>query len=75
MVDNLQIWWKSLPIVEQQATVLIQLKIDNGPESGIRTQFLRRMVDFADEIGIPIQLPIIRLIIVNIIPLSGAGEF
>lgn len=57
MVDNLQIWWKSLPIVEQQATVLIQLKIDNGPESsGIRTQFLRRMVGFADEIGIPIQL-------------------
>jgi hypothetical protein len=55
MVDNLQIWWKSLPIVEQQATVLIQLKLIMDPSSGIRTQFLRRMVDFADEIGIPIQ--------------------
>jgi hypothetical protein len=46
MVDNLQIWWKSLPIVEQQATVLIQLKMIMDPSSGIRTQFLRRMVDF-----------------------------
>jgi hypothetical protein len=52
------------------------IKIDEpGESSGIRTQFLRRMVDFWDEIGIPIQPSIIRLIIVNIIPLSGAGEF
>ena len=51
-VDNVQICWKSLPIVEQQETQLIQLKIYNGPESrGMRTQFLKRMVDFADEIG------------------------
>jgi Rhodopirellula transposase DDE domain len=57
MVDNLQTWWKSLPVAEQQGTQLIQLKIDNGPESsGIRTQFLNRMVAFADEIGKPIQL-------------------
>lgn len=57
MVDNLQTWWNSLPISEQKETRLIQLKIDNGPESsGIRTQFLKRMVDFSDEIGTPIQL-------------------
>ena len=57
MVDNLQTWWNGLPREEQHLTQLIQLKIDNGPESsGIRTQFLKRMVDFADEIGKPLQL-------------------
>jgi hypothetical protein len=36
---------------------LLQLEVDNGPEnSGIRTQFLNRMVKFADQIGKPIQL-------------------
>ena len=57
MVDNLQSGWTSLTELEQQETRLIQLKVDNGPESsGIRTQFLKRMVDFSDEIGRPIQL-------------------
>jgi hypothetical protein len=57
MVDNLQTWWKGLPVAQQQGTQGIQLKIDNGPESsGIRTQFLKRMVEFSDEIGKPIQL-------------------
>lgn len=57
MVDNLQTWWQGLPISEQQEMQLLQLKIDNGPESsGIRTQFLKRIVDFADHIGKPIQL-------------------
>lgn len=32
-------------------------KVDNGPESSeIRTQFLKRMVDFADRAGKTIQL-------------------
>jgi hypothetical protein len=57
MVDNLHSWWNGLPKEEHHQTQLIQLKIDNGPESsGIRTQFLKRMVDFADEIGKPLQL-------------------
>jgi hypothetical protein len=57
LVDNLQSWWQSLSPSEQHNTQLLQLKIDNGPESsGVRTQFLKRMVDFADSIGIPIQL-------------------
>jgi hypothetical protein len=31
--------------------------VDNGPESsGVRTQFLKRMVEFSDRIGKPIQL-------------------
>ncbi|CDN13381.1 Mobile element protein [Richelia intracellularis] len=33
------------------------MKVDNGPESsGIRTQFLKRMVEFVDLLNIPIQL-------------------
>lgn len=33
------------------------MKADNGPESsGVRTQFLKRMVDFVDHIGLPVQL-------------------
>jgi hypothetical protein len=36
---------------------MVQLKVDNGSESsGVRTQFLKRMVDFADSTGKTIQL-------------------
>src|SRR6516164_7746054 len=41
----------------QGAVELLQIKMDNGPESsGVRTQFLHRMVQFADHIGKPMQL-------------------
>lgn len=57
IVDTLQEWWKELTPQQQEQTHRIQLKIDNGPESsGVRTQFLKRMVAFSDEIGIPIHL-------------------
>ena len=57
IVDTIEQWWSSLSILERQATKLIQLKVDNGSESsGIRTQFLYRMVEFSQQIGIPIQL-------------------
>jgi hypothetical protein len=57
LVDPLQAWWNNLPKQQQNTTHLLQLKIDNGPESsGVRTQFLKRMVEFADSIGKPIQL-------------------
>ena len=57
IVDTLEDWWFGLETQEQQATTQIQLKIDNGPESsGVRTQFLHRMVDFSTRIGLPIQL-------------------
>ena len=37
---------------ERAAIPRIQIKADNGPESsGRRTQFLKRMVDFADATG------------------------
>jgi hypothetical protein len=57
IVDTLTAWWESLDPFEQAATAQIQLKVDNGPESsGVRTQFLNRMVQFADQIDKPIQL-------------------
>jgi len=57
IVDTLQDWWHGLTRQQQNATNLLQLKIDNGPESsGVRTQFLKRMVEFADQIGKSIQL-------------------
>lgn len=57
IVDTLEACWDALPVHEQHATAQVQLKMDNGPESsGVRTQFLHRMVQFADRIGKPIQL-------------------
>ncbi len=57
IVDTLEDWWNELSPQQKQKTQLLQLKVDNGPESsGIRTQFLKRMVKFADHIGKPIQL-------------------
>ena len=42
---------------EQAAMTRLQIKMDNGPESsGKRTQFLHRMVQFADQMGKPIHL-------------------
>jgi Rhodopirellula transposase DDE domain len=57
IVDALQAWWTGLSTTEQTQTTLLQLKVDNGSESsGVRTQFLNRMVQFCDQIGKPIQL-------------------
>src|SRR5262249_51425727 len=49
--------WEAMAEQEQTETSLIQIKMDNGPESsGRRTQFLSRMVQLADVINKPIQL-------------------
>jgi hypothetical protein len=57
IVDVLETKWDALDEAEKAATRLIQIKIDNGPESsGRRTQFLHRMVQLADAIHKPIQL-------------------
>lgn len=57
IVDSLVHWWEHLPLTERLAVSLLQIKLDNGPESsGRRTQFLHRLVAFADAIGKPIQL-------------------
>ena len=42
---------------QNQDNELIKIKVDNGPESnGVRTQFLKRMIEFVDLLNIPIQL-------------------
>jgi transposase len=57
IVDSLTDWWNDIPVLDQATITHIQLKVDNGPESsGVRTQFLKRMVDFADHTGKIIQL-------------------
>jgi hypothetical protein len=57
IVDALEAWWIVLEEAEQVAMARLQIKMDNGPESsGKRTQFLHRMVQFADQIGKPIHL-------------------
>lgn len=57
IIDTLQDWWHDLDPQEQAKTQLIQLKLDNGSESsGVRTQFLKRIVAFSDTIKKPIQL-------------------
>jgi hypothetical protein len=57
MVDALEARWNAMGAQEKAATELLQMKMDNGPESsGVRTQFLHRMVQFADHIGKPIHL-------------------
>ena len=57
VVDSLEKWWHTLTPKQQQDTELIQIKVDNDPEnSGVRSQFLNRMVSFADSIAKPIQL-------------------
>ena len=57
IVDALEAWWAALEEAEQVTMTRLQIKMDNGPESsGVRTQFLHRMVHFADQIGKPIHL-------------------
>jgi hypothetical protein len=57
IVDTIAAKWNAMEKQEQAYTSLIQIKMDNGPESsGRRTQFLSRMVQLADVINKPIQL-------------------
>lgn len=57
IVDTIEAKWKAMDEQEQAETNLIQIKMDNGPESsGRRTQFLSRMVQLADMINKPLQL-------------------
>jgi hypothetical protein len=57
IVDTIAAKWEAMAEQEQAETSLIQIKMDNGPESsGRRTQFLSRMVQLADLINKPMQL-------------------
>jgi hypothetical protein len=57
IVDTIEAKWNAMAAQEKVQTSLIQIKMDNGPESsGRRTQFLYRMVELVDMINKPIQL-------------------
>lgn len=57
IVDTIEAKWNAMDDQEKVETSLIQIKMDNGPESsGRRTQFLNRMVHLVDLINKPIQL-------------------
>ncbi len=57
IVDSLEIHWEQLTKEEQDRIDTLQIRVDNGPESsGVRTQFLKRIVEFADKIGKQTQL-------------------
>ena len=56
-MDSLLYWWENIPAHERATIAHIQIKVDNGPESsGVRTQFLRRMVEFVDYTSKSVQL-------------------
>ena len=55
-VDALQLWWRGVGAGFRHIKRLV-VYLDNGPEhSGRRTQFLKRMVQFADWSGLEIRL-------------------
>jgi hypothetical protein len=57
IVDTIEAKWNLMDEQEKSQTSLIQIKMENGPESsGRRTQFLSRMVQLADRMNKPIQL-------------------
>jgi hypothetical protein len=55
-VGALRVWWLSVRNELGQVKRLV-IYLDNGPKnSGTRTQWLRRMVEFADWSGLEIRL-------------------
>lgn len=56
LVDGLLLWWKKRKQHIRNVKRLV-INIDNGPEcSGRRSQFLQRMVEFADMTGLEIHI-------------------
>ena len=57
IIDSLKLWWDQLGEQYKSIHNEIQIKMDNGSESGgKRTQFLLRILEFADYTGMKIQL-------------------
>ena len=55
-VDGLKLWWGTVKDRLGSIRRLV-IDLDNGPNnSGTRTQFLKRMVEFADWSGLEIRL-------------------
>ena len=56
IVDCLEQWWEANKTAHPTARQLL-INLDNGPEnSGARTQFLYRLVKFADATGLEVKL-------------------
>jgi transposase len=56
LVDRLVEWWERVRARFAQITTLV-INLDNGPENhSRRTQFLRRIVDFAQQYGLCVRL-------------------
>ena len=56
VVDVLELWWSERRAAHPGVRRL-QIELDNGPElSSSRTQFLKRLVEFADRNGLEIEL-------------------
>ncbi|MCP4482662.1 MAG: hypothetical protein GY817_07870 [bacterium] len=57
VVDELKNYWDTLSQEVKDRAKVLQIKLDNGPEnSGVRTQFLKRIIEFCDTIGKTVQL-------------------
>jgi len=55
-VDALQLWWLQVQGSQEHIRRLV-IYLDNGPNnSGTRTQFLKRMIEFADWSGLEVRL-------------------
>lgn len=56
IADCIEIWWEDNKNIHRHIKELV-IDLDNGPNSGgCRTQFLRRMTEFADKSGLSIRL-------------------
>jgi hypothetical protein len=57
IADSLMDWWENTPAQKRAAIAHIHIKVNNGPESsGVRTQFLKRIVEFVDHTRKIVQL-------------------
>lgn len=56
LVDGLALWWKERS-QERAGVNRLVINMDNGPEcNGHRSQFLQRIVEFADRTGLTVRL-------------------
>jgi hypothetical protein len=73
-VDALMMWWGQVRRAQSHVKRLV-IYLDNGPKnSGRRTQFLKRMVQFADWSGLEIRLVYFLPTTANTIRSNDAGR-
>lgn len=75
IVDCLQQWWDENEDRYRHIRQLV-INLDNGPESSShRTQFMKRLVEFADRNDLEIVLVYYRRTTANTIQWNAAGGF